>query len=428
MKADQGCTTDLKCLRDEVIRNLDEFDESMLKSLRRIVTAMNLPPYNSLKDWFTPINNAAKKRWGEDDERTLLFKKHMKSPEGQHRIAVDEANEGVYKRNAKQLNVSYPDAMKIVHKWIASGDWEDRLLAVMAATGPRKTAVLDPRIKFGLAQQEGHDQRFWIKQFGVLKDRSAKGGDLPIDDDDEKTEFIPGKTPEKPICFGLTFDQITDAVEYIRDRTDVAGLTRKEIGIKYGRDLVMRVKRAFPGPAHQNRRLGTHFLRALYANVGHHFFSDTLGQSLTVFISDVLAHNSNSLTTALSYQTLNMSWGLPPNISPDAEKILGQLMLTVSALTDRVATLERRLDARGDYVDEEQRDVASWMKPDGTIFSLPRFSKIGGRKLTVAEEDERVLGTTRLLEAAGVQASQFNLKKRGVGAGLIAKVRKRQRT
>jgi len=90
--------------------------------------------------------------------------------------------------------------------------------------------------------------------------------------------------------------------------------------------------------------------------------------------------------------------------------------------------LERRLDARGNYTEEEQRDVASWMRPDGTIFSLPRYKKIGGRKLTVTEEDERVLGTTRLLEAAGVKPSQYNLKKRGVGAGLIAKVRKRQKS
>ena len=171
---EQGCTTDLKCLRDEVIRHLDEFDEPMLKSLRKIVAAMNLPPYNSLKDWFTPINNAAKKRWGEDDERTLLFKKHMKSPEGQHRIAVDEANEGVYKRNAKQLNVSYPDAMKIVHKWIGSSDWEDRLLAVMGATGSEKNGGARPadQVHRGAARgprQAVLDQANWCSQGQVCQ-------------------------------------------------------------------------------------------------------------------------------------------------------------------------------------------------------------------------------------------------------------------
>lgn len=420
---EQGCTTDLKCLRDEAIRQLEVFDEDMLKALRRIVTAMNLPPYNSLKDWFTPVTKAAAKKWGDDHPKTKLFRKHMKSPEGQKIIRVNEANAGLYKRNANGLHVSYSDALGVVQNWIGSIDWEDRLLAVMAAIGPRKTAILDPRIKFIEAEQ--HDKRFWIKQIGVLKDKSAVNADTAVDDED--AEYIPGKKPEKPIVFGLTFKQVTDAIKYIRSKVDVKGLTRKEIGRKYGPDLVARVKLAFPGPAHQNSRLGTHFLRALYANVAHHFFSDTLGNSLTAFIANVLAHNSNSLATALAYQTLKMQWGLPPFVKADADKIIGELRVGMALLTEQVAELKRRLDATGSYEEQERRDVAKYLKPDGTFLELPLFARIGGRKMTIAEEDERVLGTARLLEDAGVKASRDNIAKRGIGGTTISKVRKRQK-
>ena len=57
LSAKQGCGTDLQCLRMKVIENLNVFDEEMLKQLQVLAAAMHNPPFNSLKDWFTPITS-----------------------------------------------------------------------------------------------------------------------------------------------------------------------------------------------------------------------------------------------------------------------------------------------------------------------------------------------------------------------------------
>ena len=98
-----------------------------------------------------------------------LFKKYMKSPEENMLIQTAQAKENVIKKNRKQLNVNYSQAIKVVQNWAASDDWRDQFLAVMAAIGCRKTALFDSVIT--LQEATEHD-KFWIKQIGVLKDRS----------------------------------------------------------------------------------------------------------------------------------------------------------------------------------------------------------------------------------------------------------------
>ena len=73
----QGCDTDLSCLRKVVIENLDVLDEEMWKDVQQIAVAAHLRPYNSLKDWFPPVNKAAKShyRQGGKHPRTQLIAK-----------------------------------------------------------------------------------------------------------------------------------------------------------------------------------------------------------------------------------------------------------------------------------------------------------------------------------------------------------------
>ena len=342
LKRDQGCSSDTTCFQMEVIKRRKKFPknngEEMLKSVQRIAAAMHLPPYNSLKDWFVPITKAAIKQWGKGHKYTKLFSKYMKSPEGNQLIQRKQANEKVIQRNKKGINVHYEYARKQVLNWGGSNDWRDNFNCVVACIGCRKTALLDSRIKFVKAEQPGHDDRYWVRQVGVLKDRSAENVE------EKNAEYIPGKTVEKPITFGFTYAQIQAMIKRIRSNIDVKGLTRAQMGNKYGSNMVKKIKAAFPGQNKQDPRLGVHFLRALYANVAYHFFKDEIGNSLTSFISTVLAHNSNSLNTALSYQTLNIQWALPDNISASTKKTVQDLREIVSILRNDLQVKDKQIN------------------------------------------------------------------------------------
>ena len=201
-------------------------------------------------------------------------------------------------------------------------------------------ALFDPVITFHEANQ--HDKSFWIRQIGVLKDRSQ----VTTEDDEGNTEFLAGKEVEKPIAFGFTYSEVSTMIGNIRASVDTTGMTRKQMGALHSANLVSRVKAAFPGPAHKDKRLGTHFLRSLYANVAYHFYNQQLGESLTAFISTVLAHNENSLATALSYQNVKLSFGLPDGVEPSTKKTAVENKESIAQLRAHIAALKgkRRIE------------------------------------------------------------------------------------
>lgn len=432
----QGCRNDLSCLRLRVIEDIDILDEEMLQGIQRIVTSASLPPFNSLKDWFSPVNKAAGGKFGNDHTKTKLIAKFMKSPEAQQMIQRKGANDGVISRNKKQLKVHYPQTLRIIQRMITSPKWQEQFCGVQAAIGARQVAILDPKIKFVEAEQAGHDKKFWVLQEGVLKDKSQKFEE----NDDGNVVLVAGKVVEKPIAFGLSFAQISAAIEFIRANTDVDGLSRRAMGAKYNKELTAIVKREFPGPAVQNERLGTHFLRALYANVAHHFFSSEIGDSLTAFISDVLAHNSNSLNTALSYQTISVQWGLPDNISADTKAIAMQNREAIAGLLDMVKQLRANMGQQQEEEEKEQEEengvgisdnMSETDKTHGSwligrrVVSIPK-AKRQKRKRTDAEEDKVMTDAEAELKKHKIEPTRPNLKKLGLGSTLISRVRKRR--
>jgi hypothetical protein len=83
-------------------------------------------------------------------------------------------------------------------------------------------------------------------------------------------------------------------------------------------------------------------LRALYANVSYHFFQDEIGDSLTAFIATVLAHNANSLETALSYQGIRVIWGIPENVEQSTKLTARDNREEIARLREEVAKLLRQ--------------------------------------------------------------------------------------
>lgn len=300
--------TDGTALRAIVIAHLRQLDEVALQQLQQLVLAMyGRPPYHMVAQWYVSVNQAARDEFGEDAAETKLIAKYMRTPKEAKRLSMLAAQKQVIGRNRQQLSVDYKHALEVVRQWMSSGDWKQNFLAVQASIGCRKTELLDPRITF-YPSERGPD---WIVQVGVLKDYSVRVDEV-YEDDGEEVVSASGRAVEKPIVFGFTYSEIATAIDKVREETKdlVESKTRKGMGQVHSlRTLMVHIKHAFAREAKQ-RELNTHFLRTLYANVAHHFFSDAIKGSITSFISSVLAHNENSLATALSYQTVRVD-GLP---------------------------------------------------------------------------------------------------------------------
>jgi hypothetical protein len=195
------------------------------------------------------------------------------------------------------------------------------------------------------------------------------------------------------------------------------------MGAKYGPELVAMVKEAFPGPAAQNPRLGTHFLRALYGNVAYRFFKDAIGNSLTAFLSDVLAHNPGSLNTAISYQTINIQWGMVEDVDADTKMVATENREAIASLREHVgprmpptvvmASSSRTVWAiapsaavQAAAVGEPEHDDETW-RP----FKKPAITRGEQRRRP------QMLKVVRELLAANVPASKSNLGRLGFGRG-----------
>jgi hypothetical protein len=344
------CSTDMMCLRLIIIETLRSdlytLGEDDLKAIQMVASATSQQPFNSLMNWYPPINKVAKEVHSNAEDKIALIGKWMKLTSEQKQIQQGVALGKVVTKNTHLIPVDYPTAFRIVTEWAKSDNLNQLHLAVMAATGARKTAILDPRIEFLEVLQPRPNKELWIRQVGVLKDKSQKfkkeqGGEDDIENDGELVE---GRIVEKPLAFGLTLSFVTKAIARIRNGHSVGGMNRQAMGNKYGPALVAEVKSKFTTIAKYNKRLGTHFLRALYANVSYQFFKDALSMSLTAFISTVLAHNSNSLSTALSYQSILIRWNLPDDLSADTKLQGVDNRMAIAHLTKRFNEREKTDD------------------------------------------------------------------------------------
>jgi hypothetical protein len=270
----------------------------------------------------------------------------MQVPKPESLLRDCAARAGVVKRNRARLDVNYADTLILVSKWSRSDDWRDRLLSVICACGARKTEVLDKRIKFQealedtLARAPGTQ---WLLQIGVIKDRSQVFTPSEDGDDDHAgVVMMTGKIVTKPVEFGLTCQEVLDAIELVRSCTDTQGLTRMQIGHKYGADLVAKVKAEFPVASSKNARLGTHFLRAIYVNAAFHHRDRRMGGcSLTGFIYDMLCHDR--IEHSVSYQTVHIDWGMNVPVTADLEGTVdAEEEEAITTLRRQVAELQSR--------------------------------------------------------------------------------------
>lgn len=364
----KGCRSDLSCLKKVVIQaiNLGAFalNKEILQGLRSVVANASLPPYNSAAQWFPDVNTAARRTYGNDHKQRRLIFRSMTLPRELKMIADEQAAARLYRKNKFAAQVDYQQALSIVTAWSKSDDMDELHLAIIAAVGTRKTGVIDPTVAYEPATEENvvkADPRFFVIQRGSLKDRvqlrARERAELEGEDvlDAGGLAALAGKRTLKPIMWGLDYAWLTKAVKKVRRaKPALPGMTRGQLGSRYGGNMSQIVRAAFPRAASANPRIGSHFMRALYANVAYHFYGEHFGQSLISFLAEVLGHDTNNLSTAIAYSSIKINFGISEDIEQDTKKLARQNAHLVSKLSadlqelkvDRRAEEEAKLPPR----------------------------------------------------------------------------------
>jgi telomere resolvase len=193
--------------------------------------------------------------------------------------------------------VNFDDAWDLATEFVLSDDWMEQWCGVILSTGARMAEVGSVKIGFVECLTPRPSRDHWITQLAKLKS-------------DETAVSI-----TKPIMGFLTSSDIIHAVMNIRyhiaeqfDKNEHDIRSPAQINAAFSKKMSDIASRMFPenravSDTHRTR-FGTHFLRAVYANLAWELMKDHVTCNQTRLIADYLGHSELDVTTAQHYQCI----------------------------------------------------------------------------------------------------------------------------
>ena len=348
--------------------------------------------------------------------------------------------------NVEQQNLSHADVTRL-------------LICVVANTGARKGAVIDPSIKFHtlidynekvLKLPQGGDlilggddginvgtvhtfkTRAIMVQVGVLKDTAQRT-------DKFTGEFSDGRIVRKP-CLVHSASEVIDMVTKIRkffnlsERSRPQGVgARRKMSSNIQSRVVQKIIRDDWALQYRHAKkfgfnISTHFYRAAYACCIYELYNDQIytaskkRYSKSAIMAKMLSHQG-SFHTSLSYDIVNVSFPLPTSALYQTDtQMLKTLILKVQELEADVKNLREggpRVEIR-----ERNNDVVELKDNSSTLHRIEKHVKTKYRDTN--HRDEVLNQKVNELAGLDIVASTANLVRCGWGEKTIAQWRHRR--
>ena len=218
-------------------------------------------------------------------------------------LTPSEVNEKITKQKdalranlANKIDIGKNEIKAAVKTLKDSGDWHDKVLLIMLATGRRLIEVL----KVANNPIKHKDGLAWLNL--------AKGRREPV---------------YAPLLF-INFEELIKAWKLVRNNVNSSG-ENKEITNRYNAALNNRVKELLPGLR------GTHGLRALYGKAATETKKPRNMDSV-LYLNRILGHNENQLETALYYKKINLEEKKGERKAPAPNKTVLRLVAAMEKL------------------------------------------------------------------------------------------------
>lgn len=468
--ANYTCMTDTECAKKMFIFNADVITKEMLEQLRVLVLFFFYDPRKSSSStWMVDLNAKIEQFWlkvpvlrGNENrmqkinELTTVLYRTVFTADYQ---ATQQSNNQM-SRSRNQFIVDYADISFKVHKLFVpfhntKGDlakllkygkravWE-LVVGIICCIGCRFNEVFDENVLFQEAEQSHREPNRWILQVGVSKDKNARKTGFTVPDIANAPTRDGKRSVEKPICFDMTTELIIRCIMLVRQHarnvmaermpnSSYQAIGKKKFGI-FNPKVNTAVKLTFPvqaavaktkgaGRADKRGQFGSHWCRALYANVAYMTYKDAMPYlNQAAFIASVLAHSADNLTTSINYSIINVR--VPTNQDADPSNVL-----VLAGVRSRMSLLEEKLEQllRDEKAAEKLRETVEIRNKDTNelmlLPRLPKHGRINGSSDRYNYVEEGILYLLR----KGATASRNNLVKIGVSGGWVTAYRQQKK-
>lgn len=341
------------------------------------------------------------------------------------------------------------------------------ILALELCVGSRKTAFLDPNVKFytwdewktthssenrnelglqeigtnelSLELKDLSDNKFTssvIVQVGILKDAKNKIQKHMAEEDRDDPRFI-----VKP-CLIYTAEYLVTKIRAFREKYNITRetfTTRKKVGNSWGTRLFHPLletyfKNSYEKAKSKGWQIGSHHMRRIYVMATIHFFKDSaemasgkvLAQS--VWMALVLGH-MGSVATTISYSNCKLIFTPPHEVfqSPPLE-LIKQLAQQVFDMQETIDKLQKQANEAAklqEQVDDLTQRVAASEATSHVTFVLKDKSVVTvekNKKHNYKDEQDKLNTMQKsadLLTQHKVPVNVTNLGKMGFGRGLV---------
>jgi len=334
------------------------------------------------------------------------------------------------------------------------------LLALEICVGARKTAFLDPNVKFytweDWKSNHRHDNRnemgandigseeisltilqdlasdkftsSVIVQVGILKDAKNKLQKHLLEEDRDDPRYL-----VKP-CLIYTAEYLVKKINEFRRKFNISKenfVDRRRAGAswdtrlfhpllkEYFRDTFNHVER-------KGWRIGSHHMRRIYVMATIHFFKDSAEQASggkvlaqSVWMALVLGH-MGSVNTTISYSNLKIIYQPPHEAfqTPPLELIkqLAKQVFDMQEQIDKLTRAQSTVEASTVIMNESSCNTAAFVTPGGKIVTLQKHTK---RKFSDdADKRTTVKKLARSLTDNKIEVNAANLGRLGIGREL----------
>ena len=262
------CSNDKSCililLKTEV--NSLSMAKKVLPRLKELIPVLYNSQVNTIPAYMTRINNLFRDKSKELHEYSKTI---MHGTALQKKARIKASNDAVARKNENMIELEYSLITKIIADCSRSPKFANKMIALELASGSRKVELLSVKVaRFNPSTENPN----WIEQDGVAKNKGAE------------------RNIDKPLLV-LSNEQFLSLLDEVRTEVgDDVNLSNPELSTKYGDVINKRVKKLFPAAYVIRGRLGSHFLREIYANTSYHVFNHK-PMPLTTWIAKFLGTN-----------------------------------------------------------------------------------------------------------------------------------------
>ena len=352
---------------------------------------------NTVSAIYTELNNHARAFGGEAayNVSVAVFKRtdvQSRDVRSHAQTVVSDKN-----RSQKQIELTHVLGVISAYKSIDGNDASSRskrAIALLLSVGSRLIELLK------------------VSNYEAIEN---KPNQIRVSNFAKKRGLVAGSI-DKPLL-GLTSQEFLDGVTFIRSFIDKKQGNAKVTSL-WDAKLNQEV-RATRGL----EQCSVKDLRAIYANAAFKLHAPKSGPdvpSSTAYISQVLGHDQRSLTTALSYQGINIRMPIQHENTLDSTDVsYMKLQSDIDVVKDDINVIKGLLEKRIGDVDwntrgsqGEESNTAMFITKDNTIVNINKMPK--SRNLDYFQKTLRVQIGKKILIKHNVQVSNAKLRLLGV--------------